>query len=52
MDQTNEVSRMHEPQAITDKPDTALLLSIPGLRESILEGMAANLSESSREPGW
>ena len=34
-------------------PATALhLVSIPGLRESILEGMATEVSELSSEPLW
>jgi hypothetical protein len=32
--------------------ETRQLVSIPGLRESILEGMAMDLSELSGEPGW
>jgi len=27
-------------------------LAIPGMRESILEGMATEASELSTEPGW
>jgi hypothetical protein len=41
-----------EPDLISGELETAVLLSIPGMRESILEGMATNLSELSREPGW
>ena len=32
--------------------ETLHLLSIPGMRESILEGMATEASELSTEPGW
>jgi len=32
--------------------ETRQLVSIPGLRESILDGMATDLSELSSEPGW
>lgn len=32
--------------------ETRQLVSIPSLRESILEGMATDLSELSSEPGW
>jgi PHD/YefM family antitoxin component YafN of YafNO toxin-antitoxin module len=28
------------------------LVSIPAMRESILEGMASDVSELSSEPGW
>jgi len=31
---------------------TLYLLSIPGMRESIREGMATPLDETSEEPGW
>jgi len=32
--------------------ETLYLLSIPGMRESILEGMAAPDDELSEDPGW
>ena len=32
--------------------ETLHLLAIPGMRESILEGMATEASELSSEPGW
>jgi PHD/YefM family antitoxin component YafN of YafNO toxin-antitoxin module len=32
--------------------ETLHLVSIPGLRESILEGMATEVSELSSEPLW
>jgi antitoxin YefM len=32
--------------------ETLYLLSIPGMRESILEGLAAPLEECADEPGW
>ena len=32
--------------------ETECLLSIPGMRESIIEGMQTPLEECSEEPGW
>ena len=32
--------------------ETLYLLSVPGMRESIREGMATPTVECSREPGW
>lgn len=32
--------------------ETLYLLSIPGMRESIREGLATPLKETSTEPGW
>jgi PHD/YefM family antitoxin component YafN of YafNO toxin-antitoxin module len=32
--------------------ETLHLVSMPGMRESILEGMAAEVSALSSEPGW
>jgi antitoxin YefM len=32
--------------------ETLYLVSIPGMRESIREGMASPLDEASEEPGW
>jgi prevent-host-death family protein len=64
IDQTNE---SHEPVIISGKRNNAVLiseddwrsiqetlylLSIPGMRESIIEGMKEPLSESSRELDW
>ena len=63
----DEVGQSHEPVQITGKRSNAVLLSendwraiqetlhlvsIPGMRESILEGMATEVSELSSEPGW
>lgn len=63
----DEVSRSHEPIQIVGKGNNAMLvseedwraiqetcylLSIPGMRESIREGMAAPVSECAEEPGW
>ena len=62
-----EVGQAHEPVQITGKRSNAALLcqddwraiketlhlvSIPGMRDSILEGMATELSELSSDPGW
>jgi PHD/YefM family antitoxin component YafN of YafNO toxin-antitoxin module len=61
------VGQSHEPVQITGKRSNAVLLSqddwraihetlhlvsIPGVRESILEGMATEVSELSSEPLW
>ena len=32
--------------------ETLHLLSIPGMRESIIEGMAESVDECAEEPGW
>jgi len=63
----DEVAQSHEPVQITGKRGNAVLLSesdwrsiqetlhlvsIPGMRDSILEGMATDASELSTEPGW
>jgi len=32
--------------------ETLFLLSVPGMRESIREGMAEPIEECSEEPGW
>lgn len=50
--QTDAMNPSQEPDPISGELETAVLLSIPGMRESILEGMATNLSELSSEPGW
>lgn len=64
IDQTAE---SHQPIAITGKRANAVLLSaedwsaiqetlyllgVPGMRESILEGMAASADECSKELDW
>jgi prevent-host-death family protein len=63
----DEVNETHEPLIITGKRGNAVLiseadwaavqetlhlLSIPGMRESIREGMATPVDEGSVEPGW
>jgi len=63
----DEVGQSHEPLQLTGKRGNAVLLSeedwraiqetlhlvsIPGMRESILEGMATDVSELSQDPGW
>jgi antitoxin YefM len=63
----DNVSRSHEPVQITGKrgnavlvseedwravQETLYLVSIPGMRESILEGMATPAEELEDEPGW
>ena len=63
----DEVGQYPQPVQITGKRSNAVLLSeddwraiqetlhlvsIPGLRESILEGMATEVSELSSEPLW
>ena len=63
----DEVAQSHEPVQITGKRGNAVLLSesdwrsiqetlhlvsIPGMRDAILEGMATDASELSTEPGW
>ncbi len=62
-----EVALEHEPVYIHGKvksvvllseddwrsiQETLYLLSIPGMRESILEGMQAPHEECSEDPGW
>ena len=32
--------------------ETLHLLSVPGMRESILKGLATPISECEKEPGW
>lgn len=32
--------------------ETLYLMSIPGMRESIMEGLSEPLDEMSKEPGW
>ena len=63
----DEVAQSHEVVQITGKRGNAVLLSesdwrsiqetlhlvsIPGMRDSILEGMATDASDLSTEPGW
>jgi prevent-host-death family protein len=63
----DEVARSHEPVHIAGKraaavllseedwrsiQETLHLLSIPGMRESIREGLQTPLDECSKEPGW
>ena len=63
----DEVAQSHEAVQITGKRGNAVLLSesdwrsiqetlhlvsIPGMRDSILEGMATDASELSTESGW
>jgi len=62
-----EVSESHEPVQITGRRGNAVLvaeddwravqetlhlLSMPGMRESIREGMATPLAELDDKPGW
>ena len=64
IDETNE---SHEPVIISGKrnkavllseedwnsiQETLYLLSIPGMRESIIEGMEESIEESSKELDW
>ena len=63
----DDVAESHEPIQITGKrgnavlvgeadwravQETLFLVSIPGMRESILEGMATPPDELEDEPGW
>lgn len=63
----DEAAESHEPIVIAGKrgsavlvseddwraiQETLYLLSVPGMRESIREGMAASLDECDAEPGW
>jgi antitoxin YefM len=63
----DQAAESHEPIQITGKrsnavlvsevdwrsiQETLYLLSIPGMRESIREGMAEPDSECSTDPGW
>ena len=63
----DRVQDTHEPIEITGKrgnavlvgeddwraiQETLYLVSIPGMRESILEGMATSVEELEDEPGW
>lgn len=63
----DEISSSHEPVTITGKrtnavliseedwraiQETLYLLSIPGMRESIREGLQIPIEECSEEPDW
>lgn len=63
----DQTAKSHQPIAITGKRATAILLaaedwsaiqetlyllSIPGMRESIVEGMAASTDECHKELDW
>ena len=63
----DEIAASHEPILITGKrakavlvaeddwrsiQETLHLLSIPGMRESIIDGLNTPASECSEEPGW
>lgn len=63
----DEISSNHQPITITGKrtnavlvseddwnaiQETLYLLSIPGMRESIREGMQTPIDECSEDPGW
>lgn len=63
----DEAAESHRPLVITGKrnravlvsaedweaiQETLFLLSVPGMRASIVEGMKAPLSEFDEEPGW
>ena len=63
----DEVGDSHEPMQITGKRGNAVLLSeadwnaiqetlhlvsIPGMRESILDGLAKPVADMSEQPGW
>jgi prevent-host-death family protein len=63
----DEVGDSHEPVQISGKRGNAVLLSeadwnaiqetlhlisIPGMRESILEGLATPVADLSDQPGW
>ncbi|MBI5843826.1 MAG: type II toxin-antitoxin system Phd/YefM family antitoxin [Deltaproteobacteria bacterium] len=63
----DEAAQGHEPIVITGKRANAVLvseedwravqenlylLSIPGMRESIREGLATPVGECSEDPGW
>ena len=63
----DEAAESHDPVLVTGKRSNAVLVSeedwralqetlylvtIPGMRESIREGLATPLEETSGEPGW
>ena len=63
----DQVDNSHQPVQITGKrsdavlisesdwrsiQETLYLVSIPGMRKSIIEGMKSSTKNLSREPGW
>jgi len=63
----DEVAQSHEPVEITGKRNAAVLISendwrsiqetlhlvsVPGMRESIVDGLATPVEECDEEPGW
>jgi prevent-host-death family protein len=63
----DEVSVSHEPVQIAGKRNSAVLISeedwrsvqetlylasVPGMRESIVEGLKTSVEECDAEPGW
>jgi PHD/YefM family antitoxin component YafN of YafNO toxin-antitoxin module len=63
----DELAAAHEPVLITGPRSNAVLvaeddwnaiqetlhlLSVPGMRESILEGLATPIDQCEKEPGW
>ena len=63
----DEVAESHEPALISGKRNNAVilseadwrsiqetlhLLSVPGMRESVHEGMATPIDECETDPGW
>jgi len=63
----DEVAESHEPVVITGKRSNAVLvseddwrsiqetlhlLSVPGMREAVQEGMKTPVDECSKDPGW
>ena len=63
----DEVTASHEPVQIAGKRNSAVLISeedwrsvqetlylvsIPGMRESIVEGLKTTIDECESEPGW
>lgn len=48
----DDVSESHEPIQITGKRGSAILVSVPGMRESILDGMKASVGEYDDELDW
>ena len=63
----DDASSTHEPIVITGRRNNAVLvseddwnaiqetiylLSVPGMRQSIRQGLKASIKECSKEPGW
>ncbi|WP_257267163.1 type II toxin-antitoxin system Phd/YefM family antitoxin [Endozoicomonas sp. ONNA2] len=63
----DETAKNHKPVLITGKRNNAVLVSeedwsaiqetlhllcVPGMRKSIQDGLASDLSDCSEEPGW